>query len=45
MKTKTSESVKQKLRGNFFYVENMSLAKDFMIPLHTAYVMLAGKGQ
>jgi len=41
----TIEDVKQKLQYDFFYVENMSLAMDFKILLHTVYVMLAGKGQ
>jgi len=39
------EGVKQKLQYDFFYVENMSLAMDLKILLHTVYVMLAGKGQ
>jgi exopolysaccharide biosynthesis polyprenyl glycosylphosphotransferase len=41
----TVEDVKQKLQYDFFYVENISLAMDFKILLHTVYVMLAGRGQ
>ena len=38
------DDVKQKLQYDLFYLENMSLRMDFKILLHTAYVMLAGRG-
>jgi len=41
----TVEDVKQKLQYDLFYLENMSLRMDFKILMHTAYVMLAGRGQ
>lgn len=41
----TIDDVKQKLQYDLFYLENMSLRMDFKILLHTAYVMLAGRGQ
>jgi len=41
----TVDDVKQKLQYDLFYLENMSLRMDFKILMHTAYVMLAGRGQ
>lgn len=41
----TIDDVKQKLQYDLFYLENMSLRMDFKILMHTAYVMLAGRGQ
>lgn len=37
--------VRQKLKYDFFYIENMSLSLDFLIMFRTVLVMLSGKGQ
>lgn len=39
------EDVRQKLKYDFFYIENLSLSLDFLIMLKTLSVMLSGKGQ
>ena len=39
------DDVKQKLKYDLFYLENMSIKMDLKILLHTIYVMLAGRGQ
>ena len=36
--------VRQKLKYDFFYIENMSLSLDFLIMLRTVLVMISGKG-
>ncbi|MEE9166766.1 MAG: sugar transferase [Candidatus Neomarinimicrobiota bacterium] len=41
----TVEDVRQKLKYDFFYIENLSLSLDFMIMFRTAAVMMSGKGQ
>jgi len=41
----TVDDVKQKLKYDFFYIENLSLSLDFLIMFRTAIVMLSGKGQ
>lgn len=39
------EDVRQKLKYDFFYIENLSLSLDFLIMLRTAAVMLSGRGK
>jgi len=39
------EDVKQRVKYDFYYIENMSLRLDLKIIFSTAYVMLRGKGQ
>ncbi|MDQ7039323.1 MAG: sugar transferase [Rhodothermus sp.] len=39
------EDVRQKVKFDLFYIENMSLRMDMKIILRTLYTMLAGKGQ
>lgn len=39
------EDVRQKLKYDFFYIENLSLSLDFLIMLRTVKVMISGKGQ
>ena len=41
----TVDDVRQKLKYDFFYIENLSLSLDFLIMLRTAVVMLSGRGQ
>ena len=41
----TVDDVKQKLKYDLFYLENMSLKMDLKILIYTVYVMLSGKGQ
>ena len=41
----TYDDVKDKLRFDLFYIENMSLKLDFIIILNTVRVVLLGKGQ
>ena len=36
--------VREKLKYDFFYIENMSLSLDFLIMLRTVLVMISGKG-
>ncbi|MBU1115955.1 MAG: sugar transferase [Bacteroidetes bacterium] len=38
------EDVKEKLRYDLFYIENMSLSNDFKILLRTVFVVLFGQG-
>jgi len=40
----TVEDVKEKLKYDLFYIENMSLRMDFKIMFRTVFVMLFGKG-
>lgn len=40
----TVEDVRQKLKYDFFYIENLSISLDLLIMLRTAVVMLSGKG-
>lgn len=40
----TVEDVKEKLKYDLFYIENMSLRMDFKIMFRTIFVMLFGKG-
>ncbi len=40
----TIEDVKEKLKYDLFYIENMSLRMDFKIMFRTVFVMLFGKG-
>ncbi|MFA3784121.1 sugar transferase [Melioribacteraceae bacterium 4301-Me] len=40
----TIDDVKEKLKYDFFYIENMSLKMDFIIILRTVLVVLFGKG-
>jgi len=39
------ENVKNKLKYDLFYLENMSLRMDVKVILNTIYIMLRGKGQ
>ncbi len=39
------EDVRQKLRYDFYYIENLSLNLDLKILLSTAFVVLSGKGR
>ncbi len=39
------DDVRQKVKFDLFYIENMSLRMDMKIILRTLYTMLAGKGQ
>ena len=41
----TLEDVKQRVKYDFYYIENMSLRLDLKIIFSTAYVILRGKGQ
>jgi len=41
----TIDDVKQRVKYDFYYIENMSLRLDIKIIFSTAYVMLRGKGQ
>jgi len=41
----TLDDVKQKVRYDLFYIENMSLRMDFKILLNTAYHILLGRGR
>jgi len=39
------DDVRQKVKFDLFYIENMSLRMDLKIIFRTIYTMLAGKGQ
>jgi len=39
------KDVRQKLKYDFFYIENLSFSLDFKIMLSTVWVMLSGKGR
>lgn len=39
------EDVRQKLKYDFYYIENLSFSLDFKIMLSTVWVMLSGKGR
>ncbi len=39
------EDVRQKLKYDFYYIENLSFSLDFKILLSTAWVMLSGEGR
>ncbi|MFQ6616376.1 MAG: sugar transferase [Fidelibacterota bacterium] len=39
------EDVRQKLKYDFFYIENLNLSLDFLIMFRTLKVMISGKGQ
>jgi lipopolysaccharide/colanic/teichoic acid biosynthesis glycosyltransferase len=39
------EDVRQKLKYDFYYIENLSLNLDLKIMISTAWVMLSGQGR
>ncbi len=39
------EDVRQKLKYDFYYIENVSFSLDFKIILNTVWVMISGKGR
>ena len=39
------EDVRQKLKYDFYYIENLSFSLDFKIMLSTVWVMLSGEGR